>query len=99
MSIIYDVLFFDVAAFINLVLGTLLSVLTSWLIAHWYFKKKSPAERIGAEIQSDLRRALMPILYPQFYDSSKTTGIPRTGIPRQGYSICEGGNFLAKRVP
>jgi hypothetical protein len=100
MSIIYDVLFFDVAAFINLVLGTLLSVLTSWLIAHWYFKKKSPAERIGAEIQSDLRRALMPILYPQFYDSSKRLQVsPEQGYPGRDIPYVKEAIFSQKEFP
>lgn len=73
---------FDLSVLLNTMIGAIVSILTSWYVSDRYYKKKSPAEKIGTEIQSDLRRALLPLLYPQFFDDSKTRKTP----PDQGIS-------------
>ena len=48
------------------------SVACSWLVAAIYFRKETVAERIGSQISSSLRMALIPVLYNEFFsvDSS-----------------------------
>jgi hypothetical protein len=62
-----------VASFaLNVSVTAVISVLVSWIVARIYFRKRTPAELIGEQIRRGLQSALMPTLYPQFYDEASS---------------------------
>jgi hypothetical protein len=61
---------FDPVAFVNLLLSSLIGVASGWLIAHWYWKRSAPVERILKELKGALPRYLHPLRFPQFHAPS-----------------------------
>lgn len=79
---------FDPVAFVNLLLSSLIGVASGWLIAHGYWKRSAPVERILKELKSALPRYLHPLRFPQFHapgahriefdaDTPPDTDVPR----------------------
>jgi hypothetical protein len=58
---------FDPVAFVNLLLSSLIGVASGWLIAHWYWKRSAPVERILKELKGALPQYLHPLRFPQFH--------------------------------
>ena len=78
----------------NIFLNAIISVVCSWVISAYYFRKESRAEKISDQIRNGLQRALLPIIHPQFFDSqSSHTLTPlqpkpkNTDIPHIDYAI------------
>jgi hypothetical protein len=55
---------------LNVSVTAVISVLVSWIVASIYFKKRTPAELIADQIRHGLQGALIPTLYPQFYNQA-----------------------------
>jgi len=72
---------FDLPSFVNLVVSAAISVVLSWLIAHWYYRKSGPVERMLKEIKSVLPSYFHPVIYPQFYSSDIMTVSPDQPFP------------------
>jgi len=66
----FSVFTFDSVAFINLVISSVVGVLSGLLISHFYWKKNAPVERILKELKRVLPHYLHPVRYPQFYSQS-----------------------------
>ena len=73
---------FDLSSFISTLLSALIGVVTSWIIAHWYYRKTGPVERMLKEIKSALPTLLHPVIYPQFYGSDAVTVSPSQSFPK-----------------
>jgi len=73
---------FDLPSFVNLLLSTVLSVVVSWIIAQWYYRKSGPVERMLKEIKSVLPSYFHPVIYPQFYSSDIMTVSPDQPFPK-----------------
>lgn len=84
---------FDPVAFLNLVLSSLIGVATGWAIAHWYWKRSAPVERIVKELKRALPYYLHPLRYPQFYSQSAKKITPDqqppadTDVPHVVYAV------------
>lgn len=59
----------------DLGLNAIISVLCSWLIASIYFRKVTRAEQVSEQIRHGLQRALIPTLYPQFFDQGQSLSV------------------------
>lgn len=73
---------FDLSSFINILLSGLIGVVTSWVIAHWYYRKHGPVGRMLKEIKRVLPEYFHPIIYPQFYSLDAVTIAPSQSSPK-----------------
>lgn len=84
---------FDPVAFVNLLISSLVGVTAGWLIAHWYYVRAAPVERILKELKRVLPYYLHPVRYPQFYSPSAKRVEPEqpppadTDVPHVLYAI------------
>lgn len=72
---------FDPVAFVNLLLSSLIGVASGWLIAHLYWKRSAPVERILKELKRVLPAYLHPLRYPQFHTPSARSVEPTPAGP------------------
>lgn len=84
---------FDPVAFVNLLISSVIGVAAGWLIAHWYYKRSAPVERILKELKRVLPYYLHPVRYPQFYSPGARRVEPEqqppadTDVPHVLYAI------------
>lgn len=95
---------FDLAAFINLVISSIIGVLTGWGISRHYFKKVAPAEIIADQLRSGLQKALMPILYPHFFNKENSfiihpeqPGPTNKDVPSVEYAVVRGNAIFSNQ--
>src|SRR4051812_7850075 len=66
----------------NLVLSSTIGALASWIVSKYYFHKISRAEQIADQLKGGLQKALIPILYPRFFDNENVlTVYPKQSTP------------------
>jgi hypothetical protein len=69
------------------VVSTLVGVLAGWGATHYYFMKSSAAERIAEQIKVGLQKALIPILYPHFYNPERAVTVYPEQPPPQNMDV------------
>lgn len=67
----------------NIILNVVISVLCSWAVAAYYFRKETGAEKIGDQIRYALQHALFPVLHSEFFSENASGAVlPEQAIPR-----------------
>jgi hypothetical protein len=64
-----------ISSIFSLAANAIISVLCSWVVAWVYFRKVTRAEQVGEQIRHGLQRALLPTLYPQFFDQERSLSV------------------------
>lgn len=72
---------FDFVSLFNIIFGSVLGAMASWMVSHHYWKKNSSSERILKEIKRILPVFFMPLRHPQFYSDDTQTAVPEQPSP------------------
>jgi hypothetical protein len=85
---------------VNIIISSVSGAAVSWAISHYYFRKETRAEVIADQIRNGLQRALIPVLYPQYFRQEKrlvvhpTQPIPKNlDVPHVEYAIFADGSI------
>lgn len=73
--------------FIGLALNAIISVVCSWIVGSYYFRRVSRAEKIADQIRYGLQQALLPIIYPKFYDPYKSDVVRPSQSPPKNTDV------------
>lgn len=75
-------------------ISTLVGVFAGWATTHLYFRKATPAEKIADQIKTGLQKALLPVLYPHYFNHEKALTVhpeqpapPNTDIPHVEHAV------------
>ena len=72
---------FDLPSFVNLVLSSLIAMVSGWAVSHLYWKRSASVERILKELKDVLPHYLHPMRYPQFYSTHSVRIAPNEELP------------------
>lgn len=79
---------------VDTVISTFVGMVSGWITAYYFFKKARPADKVFDQIKYGLQNALLPILYPKFYDPDRVLTVypeqvspQNTDIPFVEYAI------------
>jgi hypothetical protein len=65
----------DWSVLANFAVSSAVGAITSWVVSSYYFHKTSRAEQIADQIKAGLQKALVPVLYPRFFDPENSVTV------------------------